>query len=68
MYNDVFGTISKNEDDIYPPTIADIASEHREDKQYKRYFWKKEFKKQRKETSVKLIGDQDILIYEKIEW
>ena len=37
MYNDVFGTISKSEDDIYPPTIADISSEQREEKQYKRY-------------------------------
>jgi hypothetical protein len=38
MYNNVFATISKNEDDIYPPIVADIASEQREDKQYKRYF------------------------------
>ena len=37
----VFVTISKDEDGIYPPTVAEIASEQREHKLYKRYFKRK---------------------------
>ena len=37
-------TISKDEEDIYPPTVAEIASEQREHKLYKQYFKDKPFK------------------------
>ena len=61
----VFATISKNENDIYPPTVADIVPEQRESKQSKWDFCKKEFKKRKKGISLKVIDDKDILIYQK---
>ena len=39
----VFVTISEDEDDIYPPTIAEIASEQREHELYKQYYKGKAF-------------------------
>ena len=61
---DVFATISKEEDDIYPPTVAEIASEQRKNRAYRKYFKDKPFKGRDKKISLKVIDDEDILVYE----
>ena len=60
----VFANISKDEDDIYPPTVAEIVSEQRKHRLYKGYFKNKPFKKRDKKISVRIIDDEDILVFE----
>ena len=47
-----------------PPTVAEIASEQRNSKLYKKYFKDKPFKNRDKKISLKVIDDEDILVYE----
>ena len=65
---DVFATISEEEDDIYPPTVAKIASEQRKNRAYRKYFKDKPFKGRDKKISLKVIDDEDILVYENNRW
>ena len=62
----VFANISKDEDDIYPPSIAEIAYEQRKYRYrlYKRYFKENPFKNRDKKISVRIIDDEDILVFE----
>ena len=60
----VFANTSEKEEDIYPPTIVEIASEQRRHKTTKRYFEAKPFKNRDKKISLKLIDDTELLVYE----
>ena len=64
IIKNVFANISEEEDDIYPPTVAEIASEQRSHRLYKRYFKDKPFKNRDKKISVRIIDDEDILVFE----
>ena len=66
IVNHVFANISDDEDDIYPPTVAEIASEQRGHRLYKRYYKKKPFKNRDKRISLKVMDDQDILVYDNV--
>ena len=62
----VFANQIEEENDIHPPTIAEIALEQRRSRLYKHYFSKSNSKKKRmdKKISLKVIDDTDILVYE----
>ena len=60
----VFANNSEKEEDIYPPTIVEIASEQRRHKTTKRYFEAKTFKNRDKKISLKIIDEIEILVYE----
>jgi len=62
--NIVFATISEDEEDIYPPTIAEIACEQRKNRIYKHYFKIKPYKKRDKRISLNIIDDEEILCFE----
>ena len=57
-------TLSEEKDDIYPPAVAEIKSEQHEHELYKHHFCKKAFKKCDKRISLKVIDDQDIMVFE----
>ena len=62
--NHVFANISEEENDIYPPTISEIAANQRRSRVYKPYIKNKPFKKRDKKISLKVIDDTDVLVYE----
>ena len=59
----VFANNSEKEEDIYPPTIVEIASEQRRHKTTKRYFEAKTFKNRDKKISLKIIDEIKIFVY-----
>jgi len=66
--NDIVNYVFANrteEEDIYPPTIAEIAVEQRKSRLYKHYFKAVRGKKKKwdKNLSVKMIEDTQILVY-----
>ena len=61
--NHVFVNVSKEENDIYPPTISKIATNQRRSRVYKPYFKNKPFKKKDKKISLKVIDDTDVIVY-----
>ena len=63
----VFATIGEEEEEIYPPTIKQIAAEQRRNHVYKPYFKgtsKNSQKKLDKRISLKVIDDTEILVYD----
>ena len=65
--NDIVNYVFANgteEEDIYPPTIAEIAVEQRKSRLYKHYFKAVRGKKKKwdKNLSVKMIEDTQILV------
>ena len=60
----VFANVSEEENDIYPPTISEIAASQRLSRVYKPYFKNETFKKKDKKISLKVIDDTDVLVYE----
>ena len=63
IVNNVFANITDKEDDIYPPTIAEIARAQRKSRVYKHYFRSVRGKKRDKHIKLKVIDDTDILVY-----
>ena len=63
----IFATIGEEEEEIYPPTIEQIAAEQRRNRVYKPYFKgtsKNSKKKLDKRISLKVIDDTEILVYD----
>ena len=65
IVNNVFANISEEEDTIYPPTIAEIATAQRKSSKYKKYFRSVKDPKREKRTTVKVIDKTDVLIFGK---
>ena len=60
----VYVTLGKEEEEIYPPTISQIAEEQRRSRAYKPYFKSKKPKKVKldRQISLKVIDDTEILV------
>ncbi|MCP4746749.1 MAG: hypothetical protein GY874_11510, partial [Desulfobacteraceae bacterium] len=65
IVNNVFANISEEEDDIYPPTIAEIARAHRKDRKYKMYFRSVLDPKRDKKITVKVMDTVEVLVFDK---
>jgi hypothetical protein len=68
VLNDLFTNISSDEEEIYPPTVLEIAEEQRRSRLYKDYFKlnKKSSKRElSKRTSLVVIDDTEVLVYDK---
>ncbi len=63
IVNNVFINISKEEDNIYPPTIAEIAHMQRKDRKYKKYFKSVLDFKRDKNITVRVMDITDVLVY-----
>lgn len=66
--NDLFANISSDEEEIYPPTVLEIAEEQRRSRLYKDYFKlnKKSSKRElSKRISLVVIDDTEVLVYDK---
>ena len=55
--------ISEEEDTIYPPTIAEIATAQRNNSKYKKYFRSVKDPKRDKRITVKVFDETDVLVY-----
>jgi hypothetical protein len=66
--NDLFANITGDEEEIYPPTVRELAEEQRRSRLYKPYFKltrsssKKELSKR---ISLVVIDDTEVLVYDK---
>ena len=60
----IYVTLGEEEEEIYPPTIAQIAEEQRRSRAYKPYFKSKKPKKTKldRRISLKVIDDTEILV------
>ncbi|MCP4747195.1 MAG: hypothetical protein GY874_13800 [Desulfobacteraceae bacterium] len=65
IVNNVFTNISEEEDDTYPPTIAEIARAQRKDRKYKKHFRSILDLKRDKKNTVKVIDTVEVLLYKK---
>ena len=68
-FNDLFANISGDEEEIYPPTVRELAEEQRRSKAYKPYFKLNKSSKNKKELSKRIslvvIDDTEVLVYDK---
>ena len=60
-----FANTGKPEDEIYPATVFEIASEQRKDKKLKRYFNKHVEVNPKDRISLMVIDETDILLYDR---
>jgi len=68
LFNDVFANMQE-EDEIYPPTVREIADEQRRSSKYKGYFKEKRPKSCKdKRISLVLVDDIEILVYDKSKY
>ena len=60
----IYVTLGEEDEEIYPPTIAQIAEEQRRSRIYKPYFKSKKPKKTKldRQISLKVIDDTEILV------
>ena len=67
--NEIFAQLSVDEDEIYPPTVREIADEQRRSPKYKAYFNPKKLPKRRdKNISLVLVNDTEILVHKKTKY
>ena len=64
IINNIFANISEEEDAIYPPTIAEIATAQRKNSKYKKYFRSVKDPKRDKRITVKVFDETDVLIFD----
>ena len=69
-YNEIFANTSCDEEEIYPPTVREIAEEQRRSRTYKAYFNNKKRPKKplNKRISLVLVDDIEILVYDKTRY
>ena len=63
--NMTFTNTGEPEEGIYPATVSEIASEQRKDKKLKRYFKKHVEVDPKDRTSIVVIDETDILLYDR---
>ena len=68
LFNDVFANMAE-EEEIYPPTVREIAEEQRRSAKYKGYFKSKRPKAcNNKRISLVLVDDIEILVHDKSKY
>jgi hypothetical protein len=68
--NEIFAQTSSDEEEIYPPTVREIADEQRRSSKYKAYFNPKKRPKKTldKHISLVLVNDIEILVHDKTRY
>ena len=64
IVNNVFANISDEEDAIYPPTIAEIATAQRNSSKYKKYFRSVKYPTRDKRRTLKVYDETDVLVFD----